>query len=764
MTGYQQNKRKQVKMTNLPLVILKVAIPAMLVLVIPSLRLSAYYQNCGPIVWNVGSPIQANIVAPVSGQGVCPDTLVLCHASASDVDHWGNACSSGNQDDIVNSYTWSATGGSFPNGNMGSLVYWKAPCTPGNVTITCSFDDLGNAPLPPESGTRDDLSVERTVTVTVLEPIQELSLLSPSGTIGGGVPIRLQVRTRCSSCETPDIRHKEGYSHYNWCDICGSDWCFVTSGCADYGGTTSETVDGITTTILEYGWDTVFDHIHGGWLHNGEHTLRATMKFTDTCNQTVVREVNQSVNINNLLVSASPDYIVWKSDSDPVPITVSISDNDNTKPMHIILTISSTDSQTAGSWTMEKTDVTGDTVVFEWDGSLTAFGLTSTASPGTYRYLVNVSQDDCNDGDRDKSDWEITSTSAEIVDYNEINDKVKMRVGYTITPPLPCTEVTASQAKLEVYDPDMEKIYEATMSGNIPVCQNNFFPDFEMSFNKGGNYVFLVSATDGSPPFGREYVQYWDKAHRNKPMLQRNKIFICRDVMVFLDAGHGGIDGGTPGYYTNNCTVDRYAWAEREAVEWVRSELANELANHCIRPHPGLEPWECALIRYKIKYVPREIGSKGREKRANWVETELETDKPKYAVFISLHCNAGNTHCTTVRSTQAWYHPDIKDSSTMAQALISNLENIDGSHSPPINRVYTTNNAKNNKRQTLLRALANNKKQYTHQIPCNLVELVMLTTPEDEALIAAEWMHLFFAKFIHMTYCYFDFKPVSYKK
>jgi len=71
----------------------------------------------------------------------------------------------------------------------------------------------------------------------------------------------------------------------------------------------------------------------------------------------------------------------------------------------------------------------------------------------------------------------------------------------------------------------------------------------------------------------------------------------------------------------------------------------------------------------------------------------------------------------------------------------------------------------------MLRALANREKMlHTWKMPGNLLEMVMLTNPDDEDLInngpnyvASELGRALFVVFIHSTYCYFDFEEINYK-
>lgn len=124
---------------------------------------------CGggdPKIWDVGSPISVTVTAPVNDAGVDPDASVTCAATASDSDHWTQGANSGTEDDGISSYTWSASAGTFPNGNTGASVTWKAPSSGADVTITCTVNDVGVV-NPPDTGSRDDGPGSASVSVAV---------------------------------------------------------------------------------------------------------------------------------------------------------------------------------------------------------------------------------------------------------------------------------------------------------------------------------------------------------------------------------------------------------------------------------------------------------------------------------------------------------------------------------------------------------------------------------------------------------------------
>ncbi|MFB3880707.1 MAG: hypothetical protein ACE149_05560 [Armatimonadota bacterium] len=108
------------------------------------------------------------IVTPtemVRGAGVNEEVQFVCSESwDTDCVCWGIL---GNPvlDDVT--YTWSASGGTFPQGNTGMEVMWKAPSSPGNYTVTITVDDVaGHA--PPAEGNDNDFPVSASITMEVL--------------------------------------------------------------------------------------------------------------------------------------------------------------------------------------------------------------------------------------------------------------------------------------------------------------------------------------------------------------------------------------------------------------------------------------------------------------------------------------------------------------------------------------------------------------------------------------------------------------------
>ncbi len=126
--------------------------------------------------WDVGDAMTGpTIDAPASGAVVAAGaTVQLSCSGATDTD--SHSYCSGNEwvsedpppSDTI-SHTWTAKSngidvGSFPSGNTGTDVQWKAPDSGLDVTITVTADDEG------AHGTDNDGTDSNSITITVIEP------------------------------------------------------------------------------------------------------------------------------------------------------------------------------------------------------------------------------------------------------------------------------------------------------------------------------------------------------------------------------------------------------------------------------------------------------------------------------------------------------------------------------------------------------------------------------------------------------------------
>ncbi len=127
-----------------------------------------------PKTWSPDQALTAEMDSPVDGAKVGVGKTLSCRATGRDPgDKWTRVSPpplSGTESDNV-TFTWSCSAGSFPYGNQGASVTWKAPDSlpnpAGTVTISVMVDDIPGAITPPDSGTRDDSCTGTSVTVIV---------------------------------------------------------------------------------------------------------------------------------------------------------------------------------------------------------------------------------------------------------------------------------------------------------------------------------------------------------------------------------------------------------------------------------------------------------------------------------------------------------------------------------------------------------------------------------------------------------------------
>jgi hypothetical protein len=126
-----------------------------------------------PVHWAVGDAISGGDLVGASTRNAAPGASVsVSVTTATDSDSWSvTGGGTGTASDGIR-YKWtSSNGGSFPGGDTGSAVAWKAPFTPGTYTLTCTVDDSWDAGQTgvtlPHRGNRNDAPITRTVTVNV---------------------------------------------------------------------------------------------------------------------------------------------------------------------------------------------------------------------------------------------------------------------------------------------------------------------------------------------------------------------------------------------------------------------------------------------------------------------------------------------------------------------------------------------------------------------------------------------------------------------
>ncbi|HEY3284778.1 MAG TPA: hypothetical protein VGN26_21095, partial [Armatimonadota bacterium] len=120
------------------------------------------------VEWTPDSPI---IASSISSPSEClPGAEVSCSVQgATDLDQRLDRQTgvTTHPADLLN-YTWTATAGSFKNGNTGSTVVWVAPQQGVTAQITCKIDDLALVPAG-ESGSRDDSYVTLTKSIVAIK-------------------------------------------------------------------------------------------------------------------------------------------------------------------------------------------------------------------------------------------------------------------------------------------------------------------------------------------------------------------------------------------------------------------------------------------------------------------------------------------------------------------------------------------------------------------------------------------------------------------
>ena len=98
------------------------------------------------------------ISSPSAGTVVKPEQQLVCSASATDLDQWylkDNPDTKGKAADEISSYEWSASVGTFPNGNTGQSVVWQAPAAGGlqqNETMVSFTVTVKDKPLEVPEG------------------------------------------------------------------------------------------------------------------------------------------------------------------------------------------------------------------------------------------------------------------------------------------------------------------------------------------------------------------------------------------------------------------------------------------------------------------------------------------------------------------------------------------------------------------------------------------------------------------------------------
>ena len=159
-----------------------------------------------------------------NGGGYAPDAEVSCSASAVDEDLWNCGLQS-----VDLTCHWSATLGSFPYGDTGNNVVWRAPSR-GSCTITVTADDEGDE--PGYCGTQDDdqvsASVDVTVGITHVKPESEGGNDAEDGWSWSHAKATIQEGVNTASATGKEVWVAEG----EYCE----NILITTGGLALYGG------------------------------------------------------------------------------------------------------------------------------------------------------------------------------------------------------------------------------------------------------------------------------------------------------------------------------------------------------------------------------------------------------------------------------------------------------------------------------------------------------------------------------------------------
>jgi len=275
-------------------------------------------------------------------------------------------------------------------------------------------------------------------------------------------------------------------------------------------------------------------------------------------------------------------------------------------------------------------------------------------------------------------------------------------------------QVELTSAKVEVFDPDLVMVAWADAIPPLPVYQDIYFPNLQVTFNKGGTYVFLISARDNQYPGQYITNKAWEgQGHEIRPLLQANQRIDCDVLHILIDPGHGA---GSEKAGTHGCwysivppgeqpNTNRYPWDEKDMV----LKLGLELRRSLVLWYGGQTSKPIVDIR-----MSRESDAgKKLDKRVEWANEiareVLENDPDAQLRFISLHCN-GNQDYRYVKDFVAWRKTA---DSLLADSVVTGLGG-----DPPVPMTYD----KEFHRYVVLTCI----------IPAVLVETCTLTNPDEE--------------------------------
>ncbi len=295
-------------------------------------------------------------------------------------------------------------------------------------------------------------------------------------------------------------------------------------------------------------------------------------------------------------------------------------------------------------------------------------------------------------------------------------------------------EVELSQAKVEVYDPDLAMVASAQAEGTLRTCEDIYFPDLQVTFDKGGTYVFLVSAWDKQYP--GEYIT--NKAHEIRPLLQANKRLKLPSCVVVVDPGHGGSNVGATG-----------AWAYENHDDHDKDQdlLQSERLESKLKAHKGAEYVHSNPSQRWIVYRPIFFTRRGNETvdflkrvdKAAEAEAARKNQGIDWIVFISEHNNiagTSNNESLVVLPPGGSYKGEAyappPGAQTLQDCITARL--ADTWVPQGMTRDYEARDTEEN--MSMLMMLWTDER--TKHIPGVLIEQVNFQTPSDEDLLLTD--------------------------